>query len=198
MADQRKPSEQPYDSLTFSIETTSMRLKSLKVRRAEAADRAVEESLRGDAPSSVELPETRGPSAMPAGRVRHDERGMAVWDWAVASGEFAALSATNIMRKLEVTDLKIEETQRAMKIAEVPESAAAGDPYNQRVNKSAESYNPYDPHAKPIPGAPPGGDPYNTRGAPPRAAGTFKRPQPSQAPARKTDSSRDQPHDKKK
>ena len=57
---------------------------------------------------TAELPR----SDRPAGRVRHDERGVAVWDWAVATGEFATLSATRALKKLEVGDLKIEDTQR--------------------------------------------------------------------------------------
>jgi hypothetical protein len=71
----------------------------------------------------------------PAGRVRHDERGRAVWDWAVASGEYAKLSATNMMKKLDIADLKIEETQRAMRALAAPQGrdvGGGGDPYNQR------------------------------------------------------------------
>ena len=70
----------------------------------------------------------------PAGRVRHDERGMAVWDLAVASGEFAALSATNIMKKLEVSDLKLDETQRSVPALKPVgrDVGGGGDPYNQR------------------------------------------------------------------
>jgi hypothetical protein len=117
----------PDDSGGFSIETTTMRLKSLKLRRAEAADRELDQQLReksGRAPPA---------EANPGGRVRHDERGQAVWDMAVASGEFAALSATNVMRKLDVADLKIEETQRAMKLqVETGTRDAGGGPYNQR------------------------------------------------------------------
>ena len=38
---------------------------------------------------------------------------MAVWDWAVATGEFATLSATRAMKKLDVDDLQIEEPDAA-------------------------------------------------------------------------------------
>ena len=41
-----EPSPAPSDSINFSIETTTMRLKSLKLRRAEAADRDLYEQLR--------------------------------------------------------------------------------------------------------------------------------------------------------
>ena len=53
------------------------------------------------------------PSGGPSGRVRHDERGVAVWDWAVATGEFATLSTTRALKKLEVADLKIEDHKPA-------------------------------------------------------------------------------------
>ena len=143
MPDYRKPPHQPKsrhenaarsatpdDSGGFSIESTTMRLKSIKLRRNEAE---VGEA-RGAAPKEA-VPEKFLHSDRPAGRVRHDERGMAVWDWAVASGEFAALSATNMMKKLSIDDLKIEETQRAVRALAKPvgrDVGGGGDPYNQR------------------------------------------------------------------
>ena len=185
------------DSISFSIETTTMRLKSLKLRRTEAADRELDAQLRADSDEAAKKPPVRSAWEGPAGKVRHDERGMAVWDLAVASGEFAALSATNVMRKLNVGDLKIEETQRAMKAVETPARDAGGgsDPYNQRRDVS-ETYNPYNPHGKAAPAAVPGGDPYNTRAAP-KPAGTIKRPPPA-APVKKSGSVLDQLMGKKK
>jgi hypothetical protein len=103
-----------------------MRLKSIKLRRNE-----VEVAQVDDAVSKGAVPEKFLQSDRPAGRVRHDERGMAVWDWAVASGEFAALSATHMMKKLSIDDLKIEETQSALRALAQP-AGGGGDPYNQR------------------------------------------------------------------
>jgi hypothetical protein len=94
----------------------------------------VEVAPEGAVPKAV-APEKFLQSDRPAGRVRHDERGMAVWDWAVASGEFAALSATNMMKKLSIDDLKIEETQTALRALAQPvgrDVGGGGDPYNQR------------------------------------------------------------------
>src|SRR6185369_5239059 len=99
MADQRKSNDDssrradgaplPSDSGGFSIETTTMRLKSLKLRRQEndiaELERAVEKKAPPPVKSVWEKPPERNDA--PVGRVRHDERGMAVWDWAVASGE---------------------------------------------------------------------------------------------------------------
>lgn len=118
------------DSLEFSIETTTMRLKSLKLRRAEQAERAVQEQGTPASKDSDDAPVNMAN----AGRVRHDERGVAVWDWAVATGEFATLSATNVMRKLDFGDLKIEETQRSVKAMQPVgrDQGGGGDPYNTR------------------------------------------------------------------
>jgi hypothetical protein len=68
-------------------------------------DKQVEEAVKAaTSRDSVDMP-----GGGPSGRVRHDERGVAVWDWAVATGEFAALSTTRALKKLEVADLKIED-----------------------------------------------------------------------------------------
>jgi hypothetical protein len=140
MPEYRKPTmEKPHraepaavdtDSIPFSIETTTMRLKSLKLRRAESVDKALEARLDPAPKDSIDLPD----SLPPSGRVRHDERGMAVWDWAVATGEFATLSATNVMRKLDPGNLAIEETQRSVKAMEPVgrDKGGGGDPYNTR------------------------------------------------------------------
>ena len=120
----------PADSGGFSIETTTMRLKSLRLRRAEVAtSRSATPSSRAKPQDSVEMP--RGG---PSGRVRHDERGVAVWDWAVATGEFGTLSTTVALKKLEVADLKIEDHKPAELKLEVSGRDKAGgfDPYNQR------------------------------------------------------------------
>jgi hypothetical protein len=173
MPDQRKPPAQSAgrtdrlrvpDELNFSIETTTMRLKSLKLRRAEAADKALDDHVRVQEP--VKAPPPEGP----AGRVRHDERGMAVWDWAAAAGETAALSATNIMRKLDVSGLSIEQTQRSLKALE-PEARedSGSDPYNQHRSQPGDPFkrNPAT-----------GSDPYN-RATP---AGASSRRPPAKAP----------------
>jgi len=126
----------PSDSGGFSIETTTMRLKSLKLRRAEVADQKISEALKpAQPPESLDMP-----SGGPAGRVRHDARGVAVWDWAVATGEFCTLSTTVALKKLEVADLKIEDHKPAELKLEVSGRDKAGgfDPYNQRGSGKRE------------------------------------------------------------
>jgi len=117
----------PSDSGGFSIETTTMRLKSLRLRRSESATPEIEQQTSRT--ESVDLPRGAGPS----GRVRHDERGMAVWDWAVATGEFATLSTTRALQKLSIDDLKIEDHPPELKLEASGRDKAGGfDPYNQR------------------------------------------------------------------
>lgn len=174
----------------FSIETTTMRLKSLKLRRAEAADKALEDQLRGP----VEQPEK--PVSLSQGRVRHDERGMAVWDWAAASGEVAGLSATNVMRKLDVSGLSIEQTQRSLKAMQPLARDAAGgaDPYNTRKDGLADPFSKVRESRAPTPE----GDPYNQRGNIQRTAPPMKRPVPATPVKRPGSSVLDQLLGKKK
>ena len=121
----------PEDSGGFSIESTTMRLKSMRLRRAEVEKQEVQKSA-ADTDDSADT--RRGDR--PSGRVRHDERGMAVWDWAVASGEYQTLSATRAMKKLGIADLKIEDTRRdapALSLEKAGRDKGGGfDPYNQR------------------------------------------------------------------
>jgi len=119
----------PSDSGLFSIETTTMRLKSLRLRRSEAADKQIDEVVK-----TAISRDSNTPSDGPSGRVRHDERGVAVWDWAVASGEFETLSTTRALKKLEVADLKIEDHKPGeLKLETTGRDKAGGfDPYNQR------------------------------------------------------------------
>jgi hypothetical protein len=108
----------PEDSGGFRIDTTA--LKSLRLRRAEVADQEVSDAAKpANSRGTVDMPRS-GPS----GRVRHDERGVAVWDWAVSTGEFATLSTTGVLKKLEVDELKLEVSGR--------DKAGGFDPYNQR------------------------------------------------------------------
>ena len=166
MPQQRKPPFQesgradnappPADGLDYSIESTTMRLKLIRLRRREAelleahrqeTERKTVEPARAQPakaePPKVEppRPEPRRPTLddeRPSGRVRHDERGMAVWDLAIATGEFQTLSATSALKKLDVDELKIEETTRSssLSIESTGRDKGGGfDPYNQAYDK---------------------------------------------------------------
>ena len=65
------------------------------------------------------------------GRVRHDDRGNAVWDWAGDSDVFNELSASAVMRRLDVAELKMQEAPRLALSVAGRDAGGGGDPYNR-------------------------------------------------------------------
>ena len=77
---------------------------------------------------------------MPAsGRVRHDDRGTAVWDWALDTGVFDALSSSGLIRRLDVADLKMQESPGLALAVAGCDAGGGGDPYNFRGVESRVS-----------------------------------------------------------
>ncbi|MGC1730736.1 MAG: hypothetical protein WA747_15325 [Steroidobacteraceae bacterium] len=74
-----------------------------------------------------------------SGRVRHDERGNAVWEWVTTTTKNAILSATSLIKKLDSTELSLEETPAEKeKSAMLPHQRPGGgfNPYEQASNKT--------------------------------------------------------------
>ena len=69
---------------------------------------------------------------LPSGRVRHDERGTAVWDWSLDTGVFDALSSSGLIRRLDVADLKMQESPGLALAFVGRDAGGGGDPYNFR------------------------------------------------------------------
>jgi hypothetical protein len=70
------------------------------------------------------------------GKVVHDERGNAVWDWLKQTGRNAIESTTRMLRKLESPELKVEQThEEELRIQPDNDQCAGGgyDPYNQPI-----------------------------------------------------------------
>jgi hypothetical protein len=67
-----------------------------------------------------------------AGRVRHDDRGNAVWDWSLDTGEFDALSSSALIRHLNVADLKMQASPGLALSIAGRDAGGGGDPYNFR------------------------------------------------------------------
>ena len=76
--------------------------------------------------------------AAPAGRVVHDERGNAVWDWLKDTARMAVDSTSRLLRRLEVPELKVEETQEKDLRLESDRDAGGGyDPYGRAVPRKS-------------------------------------------------------------
>jgi len=96
----------------------------------------------------------------PAGRVKHDAGGRAIWEWAVDTGRHALDSTSRLLKRLDLPGLSLlDEEQEQKKKAEAEERAAreaGGSPYGKDVPTfggqreadplagSRQSFNPYD------------------------------------------------------
>ena len=94
-------------------------------------------------PESAPAPEERDRGA---GRIVHDERGNAVWNWVKETGRFCIDSTSALLKKLEISDLKIEGPPDELP-GKGPATRDAGggyDPYNQKtpVKKSSVPAKP--------------------------------------------------------
>jgi len=73
------------------------------------------------------------PASKPAGKVRFDDRGNAIYEWSVSTGEFARDSSTARLRKLDNPSLSLAED------APTPVEVARPNPMG-----TIKGYNPYD------------------------------------------------------
>jgi len=67
-----------------------------------------------------------------SGRVRHDHRGNAVWDWSMDTGVFDALSSSALLRRLDVADMMMQGSPGLALSVAGHEAGDGGDPYNSR------------------------------------------------------------------
>jgi hypothetical protein len=70
------------------------------------------------------------------GKVVHDERGNAVWDWIKQTGRHAIESTTRMLRKLETPELEVEQPhEEELRIQPDSGTCTGGgyDPYNQPI-----------------------------------------------------------------
>lgn len=73
------------------------------------------------------VPRSGRPSApRTTGKITHDSRGNAVWEWGVATGVFNRIKTTELLNLLEDPTLSLEG-ERALTAGEW-----SGDPYNRR------------------------------------------------------------------
>lgn len=73
----------------------------------------------------------------PSGRVRHDERGNAVWDWLKDTARNAIDSTSRLLRKLEAPELEMEgKKDEELRILSDRDAGGGYDPYNQSTKPS--------------------------------------------------------------
>ena len=84
---------------------------------------------------SAAPPPKPGTQEQNAGRIVHDERGNAVWNWVKGTGRFCIDSTSALLKKLDFGDLKIEGDKEEGVGMEDPGRDAGGgyDPYNQKI-----------------------------------------------------------------
>ncbi len=115
--------------------------------------------------SSKQTPTAEDPAnAKTAGRVIHDERGNAVWDWLKDTARIAIDSTSRLLRRLEVPELKVEDTQEQELRVESDRGSGGGyDPYGGSGSPSSRTAGAGSsgPRGRASPGSPPGG-PTNT------------------------------------
>jgi hypothetical protein len=93
-----------------------------------------------------------------SGRVIHDERGNAVWDWLKETSRIAIDSTSRLLKRLEVPELKVEDTQPNNELSlEADRDAGGGyDPYGGSTGKGGSSHGSpggggYDPYGRSTP-----------------------------------------------
>ena len=91
-------------------------------------------------PEDASAPDHDGPvSTNVTGRVKFDERGNAVWEWAVKTGMFGAEVSTSRLKKLENQTLALADE------APAPAAAHSAAPVVKENRKGVtQGYSPYD------------------------------------------------------
>jgi hypothetical protein len=84
-------------------------------------------------PGGTSPPRSPDPrAAIPSGRVRHDERGNAVWDWLKDTGRNLVDSTSRLLKKLEAPQLEVEDKKdEELRIQSDRDPGGGYDPYNQ-------------------------------------------------------------------
>jgi len=99
-----------------------------------SAPSAARPGTSGRPAASGPAPAARPGAPGATGKVVHDARGNAVWDWLATTSRLAVEATSRLLRKLEMPELKIEDTKdEELRIAPEPGSGAGYDPYNQAV-----------------------------------------------------------------
>jgi hypothetical protein len=85
--------------------------------------------------------------ARPSGRVRHDAGGRAVWEWAVDSGRHAIDSTSRLLKKLDLSGLRLLDDSKKPSDKSLLEDDEVPSISETRTDPQAGSkrgFNPYD------------------------------------------------------
>ena len=85
-------------------------------------------------------PDSSQENDKPAGRVRHDSTGRAVWEWAAESGRHALDSTSRLLKRLDLPGLTLDDEVKKQQEKEAEEKATAA----LKVAAGKRSFNPYD------------------------------------------------------
>jgi hypothetical protein len=114
---------------------------------AATAPRAAVPSARPSVPGGAygraatpgPAPRTGGDGAI--GKVVHDDRGNAVWDWMKQTGRQCVDSTSRLLRKLELPELKFEDPKdEELRITPDPSTGGGYDPYNQDTKPGRKTF----------------------------------------------------------
>jgi hypothetical protein len=80
----------------------------------------------------VSAPENPKDDSTPAGRVKHDSSGRAVWEWAVDTGRHALDSTSRLLKRLEMPGLSLLDDEKEKQKAKAEAEREAGfTPYGE-------------------------------------------------------------------
>lgn len=103
-------------------------------------------------------PDEKKDADKPAGRVRHDSSGRAIWEWAAESGRHAIDSTSRLLKRLDLPGLSLADDAKKQEEEELAaaEEEATGKPAvptfggpreTDPRGSSKHSFNPYDTRA---------------------------------------------------
>ena len=97
-----------------------------------------ESTIDPPAPAPATAPSREPPDpTSPAGRIVHDERGNAVWNWSNGNNRTGIGSTSQLLRQLDLTNLQVEDEAPSGKAPQVkPRGSGYGpgyDPYDRRA-----------------------------------------------------------------
>lgn len=111
------------------------------------------------AATSQNSPDSPDQFAGKSGRVIHDARGNAVWDWVKETSRIAIDSTSRLLKRLDVPELKMEDTQpnKELSVETDRDSGGGYNPYGDSTSgkggaSRGSSGGGYDPYGRPTSG----------------------------------------------